>query len=81
MATIYELATARMAPEEIDSHESDLYLKKTEVSEALVAEYQHRDNVTTFVDQIEGILWYDVPFAYDPFWIEKEQRAKNIYQD
>ena len=72
MATIYELAVERMDPLEIDNHESDLYLKKTGISEKLVANYEHKENVTTFPELETGVLWYDIPFAFDPFWKDKD---------
>lgn len=55
--------------EEIDHHGNgngldDLYLKKTPFSKALVDHYQYRENVSTFRDQIDGNIWYDLPFLY-----------------
>mgnify|MGYP003475466893 FL=1 len=55
--------------EEIDHHGNgngldDLYLKKTKLSKALVDHYQYRENVSTFRDQIDGNIWYDLPFLY-----------------
>ena len=53
-------------------HESDLYAKVTPESEVIVENYEFRDNVTTFTSQVDGELWYDIPFAYDPYWKSKE---------
>lgn len=53
---------------EIDHHESDLYLPVTPETRELIAKYKFKSNVTTFVSQIDKTLWYDVPFAYLPFW-------------
>ncbi len=58
---------------EHDHHESDLYLKATGASRQLIACYQHYRNVRTFRHQVTGELWYDVPFAYAPFWRAKCQ--------
>ena len=49
---------------DFDSHESDLYVRKTAVSTAfLKKEYEFKNLVTEFVDQIEKVRWYEVPFA------------------
>lgn len=54
-----------------DSHESDLYLRVTPQARALVMAYKFRSNVSTFVSQIDKQRWYDIPFAYQPFWDRK----------
>ena len=69
--TIYELAVE--AGCELSHHESDLYLKKTDESQKLVDNYEFKQNVTTFHSDIDHSVWFDVPFAYDPFW-EKGQK-------
>ena len=68
MKNIYEEAVKRIPKNEIDHHYSDLYLKVTPTSRKLVDEYEWRGNVTTFRDQIEGKLWYEIPFAFTPYW-------------
>lgn len=55
---------------EIDHHESDLYVKVTPESRKIVDAYEFRCNVTTFRSRIDGTTWYDIPFAFDPFWIK-----------
>lgn len=52
----------------IDHHESDLYALKNEVSIPIIERYKFRSNVTTFKNQIDGKIWYDIPFAYVPAW-------------
>lgn len=64
MMNIHELAAERMRPEEIDHHESDLYLKVTPVSQELVAQYDFKNLVTIFIDNIDHVLWYEIPFAW-----------------
>ena len=68
MKSIYAQAVKLMAQNEIDHHASDLYLKVTPISRELVDQYEWRQNVTTFRDQIEGKLWYEIPFAFTPYW-------------
>ena len=71
MDTIYQKAIKSMPENEIAHWCSDLYLKKTETSSRLVSEYEFSNMVTTFI-AIDSTLWYDIPFAYDPFWIDHE---------
>ena len=57
-----------------ENHFSDLYIPVNETTKALIAAYKFRQNVTTFKRvgcplTTEGMgLWYDVPFAYAPYW-------------
>ncbi len=59
-----------MQPEEIGNHVSDLHLKVTEVSERLVETYAFKNLVERFISQIDKTAWFDIPFAFDPFWEE-----------
>ena len=49
-----------------DSHESDLYALVTGESTRLVRESGRTHS--TFLSRIDGRLWFDVPFAYTPWW-------------
>lgn len=42
-----------------------------EQTKKLIAAYEFKTNVTTFTNQVEGGLWYDIPFAYLPAWEAK----------
>jgi len=69
--TLLHKAREQMKPEEIDSqHEvgSDLFLKVTPVSTALIKQYDFKKNVTTFVDAINHELWYEIPLANTDWW-------------
>lgn len=50
---------------DIDTHEGDLYIKKTKTSEALIDNMKDKDSglLSTFRDQETGETWYDIPFA------------------
>jgi hypothetical protein len=61
----------------LDHHESDLYAEKTPVSERIIRSYQFRSNVTVFRDNIDHNLWYDIPFAYSPFWEKRRSSSIN----
>jgi hypothetical protein len=69
--TLLHKAREQMKPEEIDANGccgSDLFLKVTPVSTALIKQYDFKKNVTTFVDAINHELWYEVPFANTDWW-------------
>ena len=69
MRNIYEEALKTIPLEQIDHHETDLYLMVTEQSKKLVKEYDFKFNVETFVSAIAPhVLWFDIPFAYSPGW-------------
>lgn len=64
MTNIYERALKEMNPADIDHHEGDLYLRVNEISTKLVNEYEYKGIVTRFVDNIDHVLWYEIPFGY-----------------
>lgn len=66
MKTLYEKCTELNIP--TDSHESDLYIPVNDVTKSLIGEYEYKSNVKQFVSQIDGRLWFDIPFGYTPFW-------------
>ena len=55
---------AKIPPEHIDHHESDLYLKVTPATTEIFNNYQYKGNVTKFIDNIDHELWYEIPFTY-----------------
>jgi hypothetical protein len=57
-----------------DSHASDLYLPVNKQTRDLLKTYEFLANVQIFVSQIDGKLWYDVPFAYRPYWDSKTKK-------
>lgn len=75
MSIMEKLIEAGIKPEEISSHESDLYVKKNQISEKVLADYEFKQNVSTFISQIDGQPWYEVPFAYEPFWEKKLKQS------
>lgn len=54
----------------IDHHESDLYAVVSPVSQRLVDQYEYKENVTRFKSS-DGRIWFDIPFAYTPYWNKK----------
>ena len=55
-----------MKPEELSNHESDLYVKKNEISTKFMEDYQFKTMVHVFHSQIDHTPWYDIPFGYMP---------------
>jgi hypothetical protein len=64
--SVYNAMIAAGVP--TDSHESDLYVPVTPTSMAILNRLARPVNVTTFTSRIDGALWYDIPFAYTPWW-------------
>lgn len=58
-------ALETLPKKDIDTHEGDLYIKKTKESTALLNQMKNHDSglLTTFRDEKTGETWYDVPFA------------------
>lgn len=61
---------------EHDNHCSDLYIPVNEETRKLVNEYEHKCNVTTFMCNVTKVPWFDIPFAYEPYW----KRADKIVE-
>ena len=64
METIYQQLKAAGVP--LDYHESDLYAKVTPDSKRIMGESCHPRAI--FTDDMGHEPWYELPFAYDPFW-------------
>lgn len=67
-AETYEYARAYMEPEHIGHHESDLYLKVDDVSRVIVGALDNDALLSTFRSNIDGAIWYELPFCYIPGW-------------
>lgn len=74
MKNIYERAVA--AGLKVDNHCSDLYLPVNVASQELVENYEYKGGVTMFRSQIDGEAWYDIPFAYEPWWNRAEKTVE-----
>lgn len=71
----YEIAAANMDPEHIDHHASDLYLLVTSASSLIVGALDNRALLSVFRSQIDGKLWYELPFCYIPGWTRDHWEA------
>lgn len=69
--TLLHKARELMKPEEICTQESsgsDLFLKVTPISTELVAQYDFKENVKKFRDNIDHEPWYEIPCANTDWW-------------
>lgn len=59
---------AKLPAEDVaqDYTSSSIYLRVTPQTSDLVRNYRYRSGVSTFVDQLEGKIWYEVPFMKLP---------------
>jgi len=73
--TIYQQMKAAGVP--MDNHESDLYVPKNEVTSEIIHKAMREGELKSFVDifmsERDNEWWYDIPFAYQPFWNEKSK--------
>jgi len=68
---IYEELKNRGIP--ISSYNSDLYVVVTNETKEIIDNYEFKYNVTKFVDSVDGLLKYDIPFAFNPYWERREK--------
>jgi hypothetical protein len=54
------------AGQPVSNWQSDLYCPVNSATRELLNKHQLK--ATVFKNRVEGGLWYDVPFQFDPFW-------------
>lgn len=64
---IYAAALATLPAEDIDHHNSDLYLRRTPAAMDLVARLENKVLLSVFRDS-DGVQWYELPFCFTPYW-------------
>lgn len=65
--TLYEQAREAGIP--CDHHGSDLYVQDCEEARELLEKWRAlHHSPKLFRSQVDGKMWWDVPFAYDPHW-------------
>lgn len=47
---------------------SDLQCKVIPETEAVIKRYKYKHLVTTFRSAIDRTLWFEIPFAFAPWW-------------
>lgn len=60
------------AGQPVANHYSDLYCPVNNTTRALIN--KHKATATIFRNQVEGGLWFDVPFMFDPFWEKRSPK-------
>lgn len=77
MNTVYENLMDVMNENEIGNHYSDLYVLKNDKSIPIVEAYRKEFpvSVSTFKSQIDNRIWYDISFAYLPYWENKLKKS------
>jgi hypothetical protein len=60
---------------EIDNHYSDLHVKADPKVVAVLSEYKMAKKTKVFRSRIDGSLWYEIPFAFLPWWEKQEERS------
>jgi hypothetical protein len=67
------LKAARCA---IDNHESDLYVEATPEARTIVeaSGWSH----SPFRSEVDGRIWLDIPFGFEPFWEAKQEDRKSV---
>lgn len=74
--SIYQQMADVLPSEKISNHGSDLYVEINAQTKNIVSEYEFKNNVTIFISEIEKTPWFDIPFAYDPWWDERINKNK-----
>ncbi|KKN50721.1 hypothetical protein LCGC14_0629820 [marine sediment metagenome] len=77
--TIYQELKDAGVP--LDNHESDLYVKATpEAIEILerrgIIPTTASDYVGIFRSKMDGHIWFDLPFRYDPYWEVRDHKRQ-----
>ena len=79
MTSLYQALT--VAGCEIDHHESDLYVKLTPTALAVIRTFPGMyDEGSRFMfrSKVDGKMWLDFPFAYEPFWAAKQHAPAGV---
>ena len=71
MTDIYTSILATGAP--LIGIKGSLYCKITVETALIVGEYQYKESVRRFQSKIDGTPWYDIPYAFTPFWEKKHK--------
>jgi len=62
---------------QIGQHESDLYFPKTKQTEKILSYFSGYEKThSVFIEQESRKPWYEVPFAYDPYWRDKQLKEQ-----
>lgn len=72
-ADLYDEIVKVVQPDQIGNWTSDLQCKVTDRTRAVIEKYKYKHLVTMFHSVIDGTLWYEIPFAFSPWWSDPEK--------
>ena len=84
MTLMQMLEQAGYPRDQMYTHESDLYVSQTALTNRVIDEWCKIKNfsrdalVSTFTDQITGARMYDIAFANDAYWCDCRTRDSRI---
>lgn len=83
VASFVEEIKLAVDPEDIDTHESDLYVKVSPKVTEILKKYNMLDNplLSKFIDEIDHEEWYEIPFGNLGKRIEKEELDEELDED
>jgi len=61
---------------EVSNWQSDLYAPVNKTVQEILAKYPGQSR-STFKSNLDGKLWYDFAFAYDPFWERRNSKEQS----
>ena len=64
---VYAVALETLPAAYIDHHNSDLYLRVSQETKAIVSRLENKALLSTFRDN-DGVAWYELPFCFAPYW-------------
>ena len=64
---VYAVALATLPAADIDHHGSDLYLRVSQETKAIISKLENKALLSTFRD-CNGVTWYELPFCFTPYW-------------
>lgn len=82
--SLYQMLLDQGVPQtDIGNHYSDLYVRVTRKTEEIIQDYIQRNGLKgmpeVFRSNIAGEgYWYDIPFAYIPFWEERMKKGREL---
>ena len=65
--SVYAVALATLPAADIDHHSSDLYLRVSRESKAIVSRLENKALLSVFRDY-NGVAWYELPYCFTPYW-------------
>lgn len=81
VSELKDIATKILPKKDIETHESDLYIRKTPKSTELLNKLKNKNSglLSTFKDNIDGDMWYDIPFGNLSDNVKNESQQKEIF--